>query len=127
MYNKAFLQLAEKGLVLLPPWPEGTDPCYHLYTLQVGAKCKVGRDELFRRLRDTGIYCQVHYIPIYRQPYYRERFGCALNRLSRRRKYYSSCLSLPLFLRWSRRPSIMSWMLFSISFNRSLTGDPITW
>ena len=80
-----------------PPWPEGTDPCYHLYTLRLGSNCRIGRDELFGRLREKGIHCQIHYIPVYRQPYYRKREDFDTNRFPEAESYFSNCLSLPLF------------------------------
>ena len=96
-YNEAFDEMEKKEIVLRPPWPENTDPCYHLYTLRLGAACKTSRDDLFLALRDKGIYCQVHYIPIYRQPYYVDRFSVVPERFPETEKYFASCLSLPLF------------------------------
>ena len=96
-YNEAFEDLERKEFVVRPPWPENTDPCYHLYTLRLGDGCKISRDDLFLALRDKGIYCQVHYIPIYRQPYYVDRFGVEPERFPETEKYFASCLSLPLF------------------------------
>jgi len=96
-YNEAFEELERKKIVLRPPWPENTEPCYHLYTLRLGAACKISRDDLFLELRNKGIYCQVHYIPIYRQPYYVDRFSVVPERFPETEMYFASCLSLPLF------------------------------
>jgi dTDP-4-amino-4,6-dideoxygalactose transaminase len=96
-YNEAFDELERKEMILRPPWPENTDPCYHLYTLRLGAACKISRDDLFLGLRNIGIHCQVHYIPIYRQPYYVDRFGVVSERFPETEKYFGSCLSVPLF------------------------------
>ena len=96
-YNQAFKHLEENRLVVLPPWPEGTDPCYHLYTLRLGPDCRIDRDELFKRLKEKGIQCQVHYIPIYRQPHYRKQFDYQPERFPEAEKYFASCISLPLF------------------------------
>jgi len=96
-YNEAFDEPERKEIVLRPPWPENTDPCYHLYPLRLGAACKISRDDLFLALRNKGIYCQVHYIPIYRQPYYVDRFSVVPERFPETEKYFASCLSLPLF------------------------------
>ena len=96
-YNEAFDDLERKQTVLRPPWPENTDPCYHLYTLRLGAESKISRDDLYLALRDKGIFCQAHYIPIYRQPYYVDRFNAVPERFPETEKYFASCLSLPLF------------------------------
>ena len=68
---------------------------YHLYVIKLREKSK--RREIFEYLSGKEIYCQVHYIPIYRQPYYRQRFGYSEYRFPEAEKYYSSCISLPLF------------------------------
>lgn len=96
-YNQAFKDLEKDGFLILPPWPESSDPCYHLYPLRLGSACKISRDDLFQSLRDKGIYCQVHYIPIYRQPFYQDRYDYHVGRFPEAEKYFKSCISLPLF------------------------------
>ena len=97
LYGRAFASLEEERLLSLPPWPEGTDPCYHLYSLRLGPRSALDRNTFFSALRKRSILPQVHYIPIYRQPYYRERFGCEPDRFPEAEQYYRTCLSLPLF------------------------------
>ena len=46
-------------------------------------------------LRRRGIGTQVHYIPVHRQPYYRERYRDL--ELPGADAYYARCLSLPIF------------------------------
>ena len=96
-YNQAFKELEGRKIVFLPPWPEDSDPCYHLYPLRLGPNCGIHRDELFQGLREKGIYCQVHYIPIYRQPFYKDRYNYDISRFPAAEKYFSSCVSLPLY------------------------------
>jgi perosamine synthetase len=96
-YNQALADLVKKQIVMLPPWPEGTDPCFHLYTLRLGSNSNIGRDDLFDRLREKGIFSQVHYIPIYRQPFYQDSYFLKIERFPEAEKYFASCLSLPLF------------------------------
>ncbi|NQV81989.1 MAG: UDP-4-amino-4,6-dideoxy-N-acetyl-beta-L-altrosamine transaminase [Alphaproteobacteria bacterium] len=52
------------------------------------------RQAVMRGLHSRGIGTQVHYIPVHRQPYYRNRYG--QTRLSGADRYYERCLSLPL-------------------------------
>jgi UDP-4-amino-4,6-dideoxy-N-acetyl-beta-L-altrosamine transaminase len=96
-YNLMFSYLEESGMILTPPWPDNTDPCYHLYPLRLGPNSKVNRDDVYNKLRQKGIYCQIHYIPIYSQPFYRERYNYPPEKFSETESYYSSCISLPLF------------------------------
>lgn len=96
-YNRALADLAERQIVIIPPWPEDTDPCFHLYTLRLGSHCNIDRDDLFNKLREKGIYGQVHYIPIYRQPFYQNSFSLKIDRFPETEKYFATCLSLPLY------------------------------
>jgi UDP-4-amino-4,6-dideoxy-N-acetyl-beta-L-altrosamine transaminase len=69
---------------------------WHLYVVLIDfAALDVTRAELMKTLRASGIGTQVHYIPVHRQPYYRERYG--LLKLPGADAYYERCLSLPLF------------------------------
>ncbi|MBW2029635.1 MAG: UDP-4-amino-4,6-dideoxy-N-acetyl-beta-L-altrosamine transaminase [Deltaproteobacteria bacterium] len=97
IYNEAFVPLEREEIVTLPPWPENTDPCFHLYPLRLGVNSTVRRDDLFLELRKRGIYCQVHYIPIYRQPFYGQDHERDFGRFPETEKYFAGCLSLPLF------------------------------
>jgi len=71
---------------------------YHLYVIQINFE-KIGktRGEVMKILSDCGINTQVHYIPIYLQPYYRKKFGYKDGYCVNVENYYKNCLSLPLF------------------------------
>jgi dTDP-4-amino-4,6-dideoxygalactose transaminase len=56
----------------------------------------VTRGELVRTLEGRGIRTQVHYIPVHRHPYYRDRYGAIA--LPGAEAYYRRTLSLPLFV-----------------------------
>jgi len=64
---------------------------YHLYIIQVER-----RKELYEYLRQKGIICQIHYIPVYRQPYYQSLCDKVLY-MEAAENYYQHCLSLPIF------------------------------
>lgn len=92
-YNTAFSAYAE---LLLPPAPKGSSTCYHLYVLrfQNGAQ---KRHEAFQKLCNVRIYCQIHYIPVYWQPYYKKKYNYPAGKCPNAEKYYAQCLSLPLY------------------------------
>lgn len=74
----------------------GGDPAWHLYVALIDfAGLGRTRDQVMADLRQQGIGSQVHYIPVHRQPYYRERYGPLS--LPGAERYYARCLSLPLF------------------------------
>jgi dTDP-4-amino-4,6-dideoxygalactose transaminase len=56
---------------------------------------RTDRATVMGRLRAQGIGSQVHYIPVHTQPYYRARY--AEPELPGADRWYSRCLSLPLF------------------------------
>jgi len=74
----------------------GTRPAPHLYQVLVDFH-RIGstRAEVMRRLAGQGIGTQVHYIPLYRQPYFEARYG--RQRLAGAEAFYGRVLALPLF------------------------------
>jgi len=72
-------------------------PAWHLYSVLIDFDAVgVTRGELVRALEGRGIRTQVHYIPVHRHPYYRDRYGAIS--LPGAEAYYRHTLSLPLFV-----------------------------
>ena len=73
----------------------GCEPAWHLYVVLIdfAAAC-TSRRHVMEALRAQGIGSQVHYIPLHRQPYYRQRYGNQA--LPGAMAYFERCLSLPL-------------------------------
>jgi len=73
------------------------DPVLHLYAVLVDFE-GIGRsrDSVVKALKAQSIGTQVHYVPLHRQPYYRNRYG-ELS-LPGAEAYYKRTLSLPLFV-----------------------------
>lgn len=64
---------------------------YHLYVIEVN-----DRLGLYNFLRENNIYAQIHYIPCHLMPYYRD-LGWTEGDMPHAEKYYSQCISLPMF------------------------------
>lgn len=64
---------------------------YHLYIVEVD-----DRKGLYNYLREHKIFAQVHYIPVHMQPYY-HGLGWKKGDFPNAEKYYSQCLSLPIY------------------------------
>jgi UDP-4-amino-4,6-dideoxy-N-acetyl-beta-L-altrosamine transaminase len=76
-------------------WPDAK-PGWHLSVVLIDfTTAGKSRGEVMRALLARGIGTQVHYIPVHRQPYYRQRYGHL--HLPGAERYYEQCLSLPLF------------------------------
>jgi len=69
----------------------GISHAYHLYIIKVK-----DRLELYNHLRSKNIFAQVHYIPVYQMPYYRNN-GYQEVKCVNAEEYYSECLSLPMY------------------------------
>jgi dTDP-4-amino-4,6-dideoxygalactose transaminase len=54
-------------------------------------------------MRRAGIGVQVHYIPIYRHPYYRDVLRVEQDCTPATEEYYSGAISLPIFPEMSSR------------------------
>lgn len=69
----------------------GVQHAWHLYVIRTDR-----RKELYDHLRTKNIFCQVHYIPVHTMPYYKQ-FGWKNGDFPIAEKYYSQCLSLPMY------------------------------
>ena len=92
-YDAALAPLAPA--VRLIARPPGVRWGLHLYTVLLeGRSLAERRGAIMRDLAASGVGAQVHYIPLYRQPYFRARYGEM--RLPGAEAYYRRVLALPL-------------------------------
>lgn len=84
---------------IFPPWTrQEVNPAWHLYPIRLDlTRLCVGRDEVFRTLRAENIGVNVHYIPVHRHPYYRDRFGYKGGEYPVAEEAYERLISLPMF------------------------------
>jgi perosamine synthetase len=89
--------LADELRVDLPPKAAAGDVhAYHLFVVHLKGGPQV-RLAVFDALREAGIGVQVHYIPIYRHPYYRDVVGSPQGECPITEEYYGGAISLPMF------------------------------
>jgi dTDP-4-amino-4,6-dideoxygalactose transaminase len=77
--------------------PAGEVHAWHLYVIRLAPTAKVTRDELVQALSDRGIGTSVHYVPLHRQPYWRDRYGLEPEMFPHSDAAYQSMVSIPLF------------------------------
>src|SRR5690606_38872352 len=95
-YDEAFANLPHMRVVQSLP-EERARSAHHLYiALFDFAALGTGRQRFLNALARHRVGAQVHYIPVYRQPYYSERFGLRPQDSPALEDYYPQCLSLPL-------------------------------
>ena len=94
-YNAAF---RNAEFVTIPFEDTNCDSNFHLYVLLFDfEKINIDRARFMIKLKSRGIQTQVHYIPVYFQPYYQKRFGTKRGDCPNAERYYQKCLSIPLF------------------------------
>jgi perosamine synthetase len=94
--------LADEQLIELPPSaPAGWLHGHHLFAVKVLAGAEQ-RLATYNAMRAAGIGVQVHYIPVYRLPYYRDVLGYPQDTCPATEEYYAGALSLPMFPTLSR-------------------------
>ncbi len=93
-YASAFRNLSA---ILVPAVRDDVHPAWHLYPIRLNrGTLSAGRGEIFRALRAENIGVNVHYIPVHRHPYYRERFK-AKESYPVAEDAYERLISLPMF------------------------------
>jgi len=93
-YAAAFRDLQE---IAIPTVREGVVPAWHLYPVRLKLEMLgAGRSEIFRALRAENIGVNVHYIPVHRHPYYRERYRTEAG-YPVAEDAYERLISLPMF------------------------------
>ena len=83
-----------EGLSLgLPARISGSNSAYHLYVVRAPASRRL---DLFKFLFEAGVVANVHYMPIYRHPFY-SNFGFDASDFPNAEVYYARAISLPMF------------------------------
>ncbi|RKF03944.1 UDP-4-amino-4,6-dideoxy-N-acetyl-beta-L-altrosamine transaminase [Tenacibaculum lutimaris] len=85
-YKNAF-----QGKIKFQSLPSGSYNAHHLFVIEVD-----NRKELYDFLKSHNIFAQIHYIPVHTLPYYKN-IGYSEAELTNAEKYYSRCISLPMF------------------------------
>jgi|TARA_B110000027_G_scaffold134249_1_gene165942 dTDP-4-amino-4,6-dideoxygalactose transaminase len=93
LYNKKLKELDQ--YIELPEKIKGQLSANHLFIINLsGQKRGINRDLLIQKLYKKNIITQVHYLPIFKHPFYKKI--CKGN-FPGANHYYSNCLSLPIF------------------------------
>lgn len=92
-----YFQLFKNKPVILPKQSPDSYSAYHLFVLQLKLdELESSQTQIFERYRNSGILVNLHYIPIYRQPYY-AKMGFKIEDFPNMEEYYSRALSIPMY------------------------------
>ena len=92
IYDKALSRLE----VQIPWQHPDTLSSFHLYPIQITKTSGMSQHALYMALNQAGVKVNLHYIPVYRQPYY-ERRGFKLGYCPNAEDYFKSCISIPIY------------------------------
>jgi len=95
--RRYFEELADLPLILPADAVKGDVHAWHLYVVRLRKDVRLGRDELIQKLSDHGIGTSVHYIPLHRQPYWRDTYHLRPEQFPEADAAYQAMLSLPLY------------------------------
>jgi dTDP-4-amino-4,6-dideoxygalactose transaminase len=86
------------GLPIHRPWQHpDTYSAYHLYPIRIKLNdCKKSHRQVYDLMQVAGINVNLHYIPVYRQPYY-EAMGFKAGYCPEAEDYYQQAISIPMY------------------------------
>jgi dTDP-4-amino-4,6-dideoxygalactose transaminase len=86
------------GLTLQTPWQHPDSySSYHLYPIQIAASgSNVSQQKIYQAMHLAGIQANLHYIPVYLQPFY-AAMGFKPGYCPHAENYYKQTISIPMF------------------------------
>lgn len=69
---------------------------FHLYPIQMTTTSGISQQALYKKLTEAGVKVNLHYIPVYRQPYY-ERLGFKPGYCPHAEDYFKLSMSIPVY------------------------------
>jgi dTDP-4-amino-4,6-dideoxygalactose transaminase len=95
--GRYFDALNELPLILPADAPNGDVHAWHLFVIRLSPGARATRDDVIQALSDRGIGTSVHYVPLHRHPYWRDRYGLTPEMFPHADAAYRSMISIPLF------------------------------
>ena len=96
-YNDAFQPLHDVGKLQLPAIMAGANSAWHLFVIKLPPE---HRNRVFHALQEKGLNVNLHYIPVYLHPYYRQ-LGYREGLCPEAEFFYSGIITLPLYPKMS--------------------------
>lgn len=90
-------ELSNLPLILPADAPAGDIHAWHLFVIRLAAGVRFKRDEIIQSLSNLGIGTSVHYVPLHRHPYWRDRYGLTPQMFPQADLAYTTMLSIPLY------------------------------
>lgn len=95
LYTESFRSLPE---VLPPLVKPDRESAWHLYVIKlIFDALKIDRKRFIEELKNVGITASVHFIPLYKHPYYRNLFHYDPGKFPVSEQIYEQIISLPIY------------------------------
>ena len=93
-YNDAFKNLP----ILLPPTSlPGDMHAWHLYVIRLTDEANISRNDFINKMSEAGIGTSVHFIPLFRHPFWRDTYNLTPEQFPCAEAEYQKVVSLPIF------------------------------
>ena len=94
-YNKGF---AANEFIKVQTLKANRESAYHLYPILLDLeKLTINRSQFIDELKSLGIGSSVHFIPLYRHPYYRETYKLEVKNFPVSEEIYPRLITLPIW------------------------------
>jgi len=91
-------ELAVTQTLQFPTVRNNCSSAWHLYVLRLNLEqVSITRSEMIDKLRERGISCSVHFIPLHMHPFYKQTYGYHKEDFPVASKEYMRYFSLPIF------------------------------
>ncbi|HEV7280685.1 MAG TPA: DegT/DnrJ/EryC1/StrS family aminotransferase [Pirellulaceae bacterium] len=80
----------------LPTILENVESARHLYVVRLNEEAPLARDQFVERMQQAGVGCSVHFIPVHRHPYYRDKYRLKAEQFPVAERAFREIASLPL-------------------------------
>jgi len=100
LYTDAF---SASDWIIPPTIKSDRQSSWHLYVIKLRVEAlKINRAEFIQHLKEKGIHASVHFIPMYRHPYYNNLRQIDLSKMPNSEWLYERIISIPIFPGMSR-------------------------
>ena len=94
-YDELFVN---NDILQIPETRDSVDHAYHLYPLKIDfEKMSLTKSEFFKKMKESGINLQVHYIPVHLQPFYQKNYGYNTGDFPVAENFYKNEVSLSIY------------------------------
>lgn len=97
MANKYEKELANLPIILPPNAEKDCTHAWHIYPIRLKEDCGISRDDFIVKMSEKGIGCSVHFVPLHKQPIWRDSYNLKTEDFPVAENVYQHILSIPLF------------------------------